>query len=55
MTKAEFEKRVQAAQNETHDALATVWGELNNGQQKKLLKNAEVVAVLKRYGVIDGE
>lgn len=53
MTKTEFEKRVQTAQNETHDALATVWGELNNGQQKKLLKNAEVVAVLKRYGVID--
>lgn len=54
MTKAEFEAKVQAAQNETHDALSTVWGELNNGQQKKLLKNAEVAAVLKRYGVIEG-
>lgn len=53
MTKTEFEKRVQAAQNETHDALATVWGDLNHGQQQKLLKNAEVVAVLKRYGVIE--
>ena len=53
MTKAEFEKRVNAAQNETHDALATVWDELNQGQQKKLLKNAEVAAVLKLYGVID--
>ena len=53
MTKAEFEKRVQAAQNETHDALATVWSNLNHGQQKKLLKNAEVEAVLKRYGVIE--
>lgn len=52
MTKAEFEKRVNAAQNETHDALATVWSELNNGQQKKMLKSAEVVAVFKRYGVI---
>lgn len=53
MTKAEFEKRVQSAQNETHDALAEVWGALNNGQQKKLLKNEEVAAVLKRYGVIE--
>ena len=52
MTKAEFEKRVQAAQNETHDALADVWSNLNNGQ-KKLLKNEKVVAVMKRYGVID--
>ena len=48
MTKAEFEKRVNAAQNETHDALAEVWSNLNNGQQKKLLKNDKVGAVLKR-------
>lgn len=53
MTKAEFEKRVQDSQNETHDALALMWGKLNHGQQKKLLKNAEVVSVLKRYGVIE--
>lgn len=55
MTKAEFEKRVEAAHDETHDALALVWESLNHGQQQKLVKNAEVVAVLKRYGVIDGE
>lgn len=53
MTKAEFEKRVEAAQNETHDALAEVCGNLNHGQQQKLLKNVDVVAVLKRYGVIE--
>ena len=53
MTKAEFEERVQSAQNETHKALATVLGELNHGQQQKLLKDAEVAAVLKRYGVIE--
>lgn len=53
MTKAEFEKRVQAAQNETHDALADVWSNLNNGQKKKLLKNEKVVAVMKHYEVID--
>lgn len=53
MTKAEFEKRVQSAQNETHDALAEVWSNLNNGQQKKLIKNEKAEAVLKRYGVIE--
>ena len=53
MTKAEFEKRVNDAHAETHDALATVWGELNHGQQKKLLKNEDVASVLKRYGVIE--
>lgn len=53
MTKAEFEKRVEAAQNETHDALAEVWGALNHGQQQKLVKNEKVAAVLKRYGVIE--
>lgn len=44
MTEAEFEK---------HDALAEVWSNLNNGQQKKLLKNEKVATVLKRYGVIE--
>ena len=53
MTKAEFEKRVQAAHNETHDALAEVWLSLNNGQQQKLLKNEKVKAVLKRYRIIE--
>lgn len=53
MTKVEFEKRIEAAYNETHDALVEVWSNLNNGQQKKLLKNEKVVAVLKRYGVIE--
>ena len=53
MKKEEFEKKVNAAQTETHDALTTVWGELNNGQRKKLLKNDDVVAILKRYGVIE--
>ena len=53
MTKDEFEKRVQSAQTETHDALSTVFNELNHGQQQKLVKNEKVAAVLKRYGVIE--
>ena len=53
MTKAEFENRVASVHNEMHDALAEVWLSLNNGQQKKLPKNENVYAVLKRYGVIE--
>lgn len=53
MTKAEFERIVAKAKAETHDALALVWNDLNQGQRKKLLKNPEVEAVFKRYGVID--
>ena len=53
MNKSEFEKRVKAAHNETHDAPAEVWLSLNNGQQQKILKNEKVAAMLKRYGVIE--
>ena len=53
MTEVEFEKRVEAAHNETHDALAEVWSNLNKGQQKKRGKNEKVEALLKRYGVIE--
>ena len=52
-TESELYRRVQAAQNETHDALAELWSNLNNGQQKKLVKNEKVEALLKRYGVIE--
>ena len=53
MTKSEFKKRVQAAQNETRDALAVLWSNLNHGQQKKLVKNEKIEALLKRYGVVE--
>lgn len=53
MTKAEFERRVDAVANATHDALAEVWNELNNGQQKKLIKNEKIAELLRRYGVIE--
>ena len=51
MTKAEFEKRVNDAQNETHDALADVWSNLNKGQQKKIVKDEAVKALFDLYGV----
>ena len=53
MTKRDFDKKVNEARTATHDALAEVWNSLNHGQQQKLLKNAKVAELLKRYGVVD--
>jgi len=53
MTKTEFERRVAANISSTKSALQLVWDNLNNGQQKKLLKEAEVKELLERYGVIE--
>lgn len=47
----ELTKAVEATMNETQAALQLVFDELNNGQQKKLLKNEEVKALLDRYNV----
>lgn len=37
--------------NETRQALQLVFDELNNGQQKKLLKEESIVELFDRYGV----
>lgn len=37
--------------NETKQALQLVFDELNNGQQKKLLKEESIVELFDRYGV----
>lgn len=42
---------VENVKNDTQAALQLVFNELNNGQQKKLLKNEEVKALLDRYNV----
>ena len=41
----------QAVYDETKQALQTVYNELNNGQQQKLLKNETVRALFEHYGV----
>jgi hypothetical protein len=41
--------------HETQSALQAVFDELNNGQQKKLLKNEEIKALFERYNVDIGE
>ena len=51
MLKQDLYNRVKAVKEETRIALQTVFDELNQGQQKKILKNPEVKALFDRYGV----
>ena len=51
MDKDTLNEAVKACKAETKEALQTVYNELNSGQQKKLLKNAAVKALLERYEV----
>jgi hypothetical protein len=51
MTKNELERKTAATVEETKTALQTVYDALNQGQQKKLLKDEAVAALFERYGV----
>lgn len=51
MNKDTLNEAVAACKAETKEALQTVYDELNNGQQKKLLKNENIKALFERYGV----
>lgn len=51
MTKAELNNAVDAARAETKEALQTVYDALNQGQQKKILKDDKVKALFDLYGV----
>ena len=51
MDKNTLNEAVNACKNETKEALQTVYDELNNGQQNKLLKNEAIKALFERYGV----
>lgn len=51
MLKQDLYNRVKAVKEETKTALQIVYDELNQGQQKKILKNPEVKELFDRYGV----
>lgn len=51
MLKQELIDKVSAVKTETKTALQTVYNGLNQGQQKKIIKNKEVKALFDRYGV----
>ena len=52
MKKQELKDKVIAVKGETQTALQTVFNALNQGQQKKILKNQNVKALFDRYGVV---
>lgn len=51
MKKVDLIEKVAAAKTETKNALQTMYDALNQGQQKKIVKNADVQALFDRYGV----
>lgn len=52
ISKEKLQENVSKTKSETKSALQLIYGSLNNGQQKKLIKNEEVYQLLKRYGVV---
>ena len=51
MKKEALNEAVAVCKAETKAALQAVYDELNQGQQKKLLKNEAIKTLLERYGV----
>lgn len=51
MTKKELIDAVENAKAETKSALQTVYDALNQGQQKKIVKDKAVKELFDRYGV----
>ena len=51
MKKSELTSAVLAVKTETRDALQTMYDALNQGQQKKIVKDEKVKALFDRYGV----
>ena len=52
MKKITLERKTEEAISETKNALQTVYDALNQGQQKKILKDEKVAKLFKRYNVI---
>lgn len=51
MKKTELIEKTDEVINETTNALQTVYDALNQGQQKKILKNENVAKLFERYNV----
>jgi Fe2+ or Zn2+ uptake regulation protein len=51
MKKQDLNAAVTAAKEETKNALQTVYDALNQGQQKKIVKEPQLKALFDRYGV----
>jgi len=49
--KDKLQQNVNKVKSETKDALQTMYDALNQGQQKKIVKNEKVKELFDRYGV----
>lgn len=49
-----YTERARECVAETKDALQAIYSDLNQGQQKKLLRNPAIRAMFERYGVETG-
>ena len=55
MSKKTYTERAREHVAETKNALQTFFDELNQGQQKKILRNEKVRPILEMYGVVESE
>lgn len=53
ISRKKLRNNVDKTKSETKAALQLIWDNLNNGQQKKLVKSEEVYQLLKRYGIVE--
>lgn len=53
--KKTYTERAREHVAETRNALQTFFDELNQGQQKKILRNERVRPILEMYGVVESE
>ena len=51
MKKSDLSRKVSVVKEETKSALQTVYDSLNQGQQKKIIKDELIKALFDRYGV----
>ena len=51
ISKNKLQENVGKVKDDTKSALQTMYDALNQGQQKKIIKNADVKALFDRYGV----
>ena len=51
MSKKTYTERAREYVTETRNALQAFFDELNQGQQKKILRNEKVAPILEMYGV----
>ena len=52
MKKTTLDRKVAEVKTDIKAALQTMYDALNQGQQKKIIKNEEVKALFDRYGVV---